>query len=153
MNINKQIDEILLLSGNIISESIFWRGERINNYEDGYYNYDNADYDKDDEMIVWLNPSKEWVKHKLKSGEYFRFVYDSDDNKLYMWYGEDGFHMNTMDIVGIDGDIVGTLTAGGIDYWADNDTLDTVNNKFYKHKKDMLDYIFSKKEYDYGIQY
>ena len=60
-----------------LNESIFWKGEKINNYEQGYYPWpeDNKEYDPKDEMIVWKNPSAEWMKYQIDAGNYFRFTY------------------------------------------------------------------------------
>ena len=158
MPIAKDYDEYLedeSKSGDVqfkLNESVFWKGEKINNFEQGYYPFDNnQDYDKEDEMIVWKNPSAEWVRHQIDNGEYFRFVYDSNKDIIYMWYGDMGFHMDTMEITGADGDIVGTLYDGGIDYWGEEDTLDKINNLFYSKRKEWID-IIEPNGYDIDIQ-
>lgn len=135
-----------------LNESIFWKGEKINNYEQGYYDESNINYDSDDEMIVWKNPSAEWVKVQIyDKDEYFRFVFDSSKNDIYMWYGDMGFHMDTMEITGADGDIVGTIYKGQIDYWGEEDTLDKINNLFYSKRKEWID-IIEPNGYDIDIQ-
>lgn len=148
----KDIEHILKNAGVKLDESIFWKGEKINNYEQGYYDESNINYDPDDEMIVWKNPSAEWVKDQIyNKDEYFRFVFDSEKNIIYMWYGDMGFHMDTMEITGADGDIVGTIYRGQIDYWGEEDTLDSINDLFYSKRKEWID-IIEPNGYDIDIQ-
>lgn len=136
-----------------LRESIYWKGEKINNFEDiSYYDSNNKNYDTDDEMIVWKNPSAEWVKNQLDDDNYFRFVYDSKSDIIYMWYGEMGFHMDTMEITGIDGDIVGTLSNGLISYWGDDNGIEKSNKLFYSKRKDWLD-IIEPDGYEIEVQY
>ena len=134
-------------------ESVYWKGEKINNYEQGYYPIDDVDYDKDDEMIVWKNPSAEWVKHQIDSGEYFRFTYITTTDTLFVWYGENGFHRDTMDITGADGDVVGTMTRDNIDYWPDDDDSPALGDRLFREKREKFLKTIYPNGYDIGVQY
>ena len=138
-----------------LNESIFWKGEKINNYEQGYYPWpeDNKEYDPKDEMIVWKNPSAEWMKYQIDAGNYFRFTYITITDTLFVWYGDDGFHRDTMDITGVDGDVVGTMTRNNIDYWADDDDSPVLGDKLFRKKREKFLKTIYPNGYTIGVQY
>lgn len=151
-----EINEILSLAGINVNESVFWRGPKIGEVDIRYYNKDEP-YEKEDEMIVWKNPSPEWLKNQLFNGKDFRFCYNTGNDTLYCWYGDMGFHMDTMDTTGADGDIIGTLWVnptdkmGSLTLWEGGDLDETA--KFAAiHMKKYFDVIFPN-GYDYDIQY
>lgn len=138
-----------------LRESVFWKGERINNYEQYHYPLpeDNKGYDPEDEMIVWKNPSAEWMKYQIDSGKYFRFTYITTEDTLFVWYGDDAFHTDTMDIAGVDGDVVGTMSKGNIDYWPDDDDSPALGDRLFREKRaKFLDTIYPN-GYETGVQY
>ena len=114
---------------------------------------DNKGYDPEDEMIVWKNPSAEWMKYQIDSGKYFRFTYITTEDTLFVWYGDDAFHTDTMDIAGVDGDVVGTMSKGNIDYWPDDDDSPALGDRLFREKRaKFLDTIYPN-GYETGVQY
>lgn len=151
---DKEIKRILDNAGvKQLNESVYWKGEKINNYEQGYYPIDDVDYDKEDEMIVWKNPSAEWMKHQIDAGNYFRFCYITTTDTLFVWYGDDGFHRDTMDITGVDGDVIGTMTRDNIDYWPDDDDSPALGDKLFREKREKFLKTIYPNGYDIGVQY
>lgn len=137
------IINIIDKENNILNESIFWKGERISNFDNPYIEYNNnKNYDKSDEMIIWKNPSAEWVKYQLNFNKYFRFVFNSSSDTIYMWYGDDGLHRDTMDITGIDGDIVGTMEKNAVKYWIYDDTPELEDKMFRNKREEFLKIIY-----------
>lgn len=88
-------------SSNKINESLYFNDEIFDEWSETYK-----------ELKVWKNPSAEWVRNSFSKTEYdsFRFIYNSHSNSLFVWDAGNALHGEIMDILDIDGDIVGTLS-------------------------------------------
>lgn len=89
-------------SPNKINESLYFNDEIYDEWSETYK-----------ELKVWKNPTPEWLNNSFAKTEYgsFRFIYNSQSKSLFVWDAGTALHGEIMDILDIDGDIVGTLEA------------------------------------------
>jgi hypothetical protein len=91
--------------------------------------YNNA-FNKFEELTVWKNPSIDWLQNELENID-LRFIYNPDDNMLYIWNGSKWMHSEVMDNVDMkmssNVNIIGVLSPSVVEIWAEISPSDNAN--------------------------
>lgn len=89
------------------------------------------------DIIVWRNPSIQWLQDYLNNGGCLRFIFNSGVNKLWVWDAMITTHTIVADALDLDGDIYGTLDKKGIDIWESISPNDDFNEAIEITKQKM----------------
>jgi len=89
----------------LLNEAIEYKGPIHDDY-----------YKEDIDIIVWRNPSNKWIQDTIQNMP-LRFIYNSKENKLWVWEAMLLTHITVSDALNLNGDVYGILDKEDIAVW------------------------------------